>query len=503
MSILNFFKRKDSQLGNVPSISSSTAASVSRNVAVALKASTSRERGSYQHYSQEEKLQIGRHAALYSNASAVRAYAKKTAKEISESTVRTFKSVYHASLKSGTITPETPMEDLAKDAPPPPKRGRKTLLGDLEKDLMDCLKALRTANGIVNSSIVRATALGIVESKNPGRLEKNGGDLDFSKDWANKFLTRMGWTKRRAITSKGKDPADFPELKERMLSQLESAVTEHHVPKQLVVNWDQTAIHFIPVSNYTMNESGAANINVAGIDDKREFTAVLAGAADGTFLPPQLIFDGLTDRCHPKLRAGVTWPEHWDVTHNKKHWSNEDSMIRYVCSTGARSPFLSNIDISRYFHNVLLPYRSRMIDISNLPEDQKMVCLFDVFRGQWTDRCKQFLSENNIVAIQVPPNCTDKLQPMDLSINKPLKTVMKDLFQTWYSEEVATQISSGTAANAVKVDVRTSIVKPLCSEWLIAAVTRINREPHHVVTGFEKAGIIQRIWPEEDRDDSQ
>ncbi|ELU15161.1 hypothetical protein CAPTEDRAFT_190778 [Capitella teleta] len=225
----------------------------------------------------------------------------------------------------------------------------------------------------------------------------------------------MGWTKRRATTSKGKDPDDFPALKKRK-SQLEEAAVEHHVPKQLVVNWDQTAIHYIPVSNYTMDERGASNINVARIDDKREFTAVLAGAADETFLPPQLIVEGLTKRCHPKLRPGVIWPENWDVTHNKKHWSNEDSMIRY-------------------FQNVLLPYRSRVVEAANLPKDQKMVCLFDVFCGQWTKRCKKFLGENNIIAIQVPANCTDKLQPMDLSINKPLKTVMKDRFQTWYNEQ--------------------------------------------------------------------
>jgi hypothetical protein len=275
-----------------------------------------------------EKLQIGRHAAINGNASAMRAFEKKMGFEVSESTVRTFKKHYQRCLEEGSITPETPISELEDHAPTPPKRGRKTLLGDMERDLFDCLKSLRTAGGIVNSSIVRAIATGIVECQQPSRLSKNGGDLDFSKDWANKYLARMGWSKRRATTSKGKDPADFPELKERMLSQLKKATEEHQVPKKLIVNWDQTAIHYIPVGNYTMEERGASNVPVSGMDDKREFTAVLAGAADGTFLPPQLIFDGLTDRCHPKLRPGVCWPESWDVTHNKKHWSNESSMIR-------------------------------------------------------------------------------------------------------------------------------------------------------------------------------
>lgn len=143
---------------------------------------------------------------------------------------------------------------------------------------------------------------------------------------------------------------------------------------------------------------------------------------------------------------------------------------------------------------MILPYRARIVDEDSLPHDQKMICLFDCFRGQWTDACKEFLKSNNIIAVQVPANCTDKLQPMDLSINKPLKTVMKDHFQVWYSEQVAAQIKSGTAPNAVKVDVRTSVIKPLSSEWLISAVDQI--QSAHVVTGFKKAGILD-LWPEE------
>jgi molybdopterin-guanine dinucleotide biosynthesis protein A len=84
----------------------------------------------------------------------------------------------------------------------------------------------------------------------------------------------MGWSKRRGTMSKEKEPADFPALKERMLSQLEEKVKEHNIPKELVINWDQTGIHFIPIGHYTMETTGAHNVPVAGLDDKREFTAV-------------------------------------------------------------------------------------------------------------------------------------------------------------------------------------------------------------------------------------
>jgi len=38
------------------------------------------------------------------------------------------------------------------------------------------------------------------------------------------------------------------------------------------------------------------------------------------------------------------------------------------------------------------------------------------------------LEDNNILVVEVPLNCTDRLQPLDLAVNKPLKDQMKDNF---------------------------------------------------------------------------
>ena len=59
--------------------------------------------------------------------------------------------------------------------------------------------------------------------------------------------------------------------------------------------------------------------------------------------------------------------------------------------------------------------------------------LFDVFKGQTTKRIYQLLEANNMYMISVPTNCTDKLQPMDLSVNKTLKDFMKEGFNEWHS----------------------------------------------------------------------
>ena len=64
------------------------------------------------------------------------------------------------------------------------------------------------------------------------------------------------------------------------------------------------------------------------------------------------------------------------------------------------------------------------------------LALFDGFKGQTTDGICQILSNNYISFVLIPVNCTDKLQPLDIAINKPLKDELKQNFQSWYAEEV-------------------------------------------------------------------
>ena len=50
--------------------------------------------------------------------------------------------------------------------------------------------------------------------------------------------------------------------------------------------------------------------------------------------------------------------------------------------------------------------------------------VFDVFKGQCTNDVVKLLEENNIQFVIVPSNCTDRLQPLNLTVNKSVKTFM-------------------------------------------------------------------------------
>ena len=80
-----------------------------------------------------------------------------------------------------------------------------------------------------------------------------------------------------------------------------------------------------------MNKAGEKIIPIAHLDDKQQITAVLAITMNGTYmyLAPQLIYQGKTERCHPRL-DGSSLPDEWDIWHLANHWSNEETMKRYI-----------------------------------------------------------------------------------------------------------------------------------------------------------------------------
>ena len=56
------------------------------------------------------------------------------------------------------------------------------------------------ANATVNTAIVLATARGAVLAKDANVLVENGRSIHFSKDWAKRLLSRMGYVKRKATS---------------------------------------------------------------------------------------------------------------------------------------------------------------------------------------------------------------------------------------------------------------------------------------------------------------
>ena len=146
---------------------------------------------------------------------------------------------------------------------------------------------------------------------------------------------------------------------------------------------------------------------------------------------------GTTSKCLPS----ICFPIGWDVNFTENHWSNESTMEDYL-------------------NNILFPYITRVRTTSNLDASNSALVIYDTFRGQCTERILGLLEDNNVYVAIVPANCTDHLQPLNLSVNKVAKEFLCREFNSWYSDQICDQLHRGIKP-AKSVDLRLRIVKPL------------------------------------------
>ena len=163
---------------------------------------------------------------------------------------------------------------------------------------------------------------------------------------------------------------------------------------------------------------GAKRVEVQGVDDKRQITAVFGGSLTGDFLPILLVYEGTTPRCYPST---VDFPADWVITSTANHWCNEQTMLLYITK-------------------IIVPYLQEKKKTIGASPDCSSLVIFDEFKGQTTDNVLACLKENNILYVKVPANCTDRLQPLDVSTNKPAKDFLRSKFQTWYAEKLSIQL---------------------------------------------------------------
>ena len=70
------------------------------------------------------------------------------------------------------------------------------------------------------------------------------------------------------------------------------------------------------------------------------------------------------------------------------------------------------------------------------------------------------LETNNVHVAILPANCTDRLQPLDLSVNKAAKEFLRKQFNGWYSDKIYYQLRSGVKPMQ-SIDLRLSVVNHL------------------------------------------
>ena len=267
-----------------------------------------------------QKALVGKYAAEHGVMNSIRRFEKDFPPDgLKESTVHGWRDEYLHLLRDR----KRKGEDLEVSELLLKKVGHPLLLGeDIDKQVQAYLMKLHEISGVVNGAIARASARGIIRMTNPTLLSSNGGHVVLTKKWSKYLLKRMDFVKRKANSKARANVDKFVEVK----TDIRAIISLEEVPRCLVINWDHTGLKYVPVSSWTMAKEGSKKVPVAGIEDKRQITAVFAATMDGDFLPPQLIYQGKTTACLPSTK----FPSNWHITFTPTHWANESTTLAYI-----------------------------------------------------------------------------------------------------------------------------------------------------------------------------
>ena len=100
-----------------------------------------------------------------------------------------------------------------------------------------------------------------------------------------------------------------------------------------------------------------------------------------------------------------------------------------------------------------------------------------------------YIHTEGILGNQACACCTDRLQPLDLSVNKAVKNFLIKQFQDWYAKEVFTHLEE----DRIEIfDLRLSTVKPLGAQWMVDVFNHFKtKEGMDIKNGYKASGILK------------
>ena len=104
----------------------------------------------------------------------------------------------------------------------------------------------------------------------------------------------------------------------------------------------------------------------------------------------------------------------------------------------------------------------------------------DAHTAQQTEAVKTALGKYKTELVNVPPGCTSRVQPLDVSVNKPFKEEVKRQHEKRMSENLQLYTESKLSAWQRRV---------LLTKWVAEARKEINRNKETVFRSFKKCGI--------------
>jgi hypothetical protein len=268
----------------------------------------------------------------------------------------------------------------------------------------------------------------------------------FGRDWVARFMSRHPQLEsaRRKLIEAARIKDVSVERLTKWFEDLQSVINEYDIELGNLYNMDESgfAIGDVEASQRIINATIRQRFQAK--PGRQEWvTAIECVCADGTSLPPLIIF------------KGENLSRQWIPASIHNHW-------RFGCNTKG---WTSNVHGLQWLRQVF------EVETREKANGKPRLLICDGHDSHITASWIAHCMKNNIILMVLPPHSSHLTQPLDVSVFKPLKTLM---------------------ASAIEPLVSTELHRILKAEWLSAFV-----EAHdgafsiqNIQSGFRGTGIM-------------
>ena len=109
----------------------------------------------------------------------------------------------------------------------------------------------RATGTTISRHIVMAIGNEVLKSNNPKLLKQTGGSLQLTENWIREVLKFMNWVKIKGTTGKI-EPFQQLLLEKKLTfrKKISGAIFYHDIPKELIVNLNQTPLSYVSPGKY-------------------------------------------------------------------------------------------------------------------------------------------------------------------------------------------------------------------------------------------------------------
>ena len=323
------------------------------------------------------------------------------------------------------------------------ERDSKAHFPEVEAESMTWIEDQRRQGIAVSTAEIRLQASQVAQ-----RLKISS--FGCSVNWVYAFLQRNDLSIRRRTYIAQKLPEDSEEKLFQFQRFIIHQRKEFDYELSQIGNADQTPLTFDLPYQTTVSTKGSktVTVNTTG-NEKNRFTVMLACTADGGKLPPYIIFKR-------KTLLEVKWPEGVIIRFQDKGWMDDNLMRDWIKTVSGKRP-------GGYTKKSLLVLHSFQCHKSN-----------DV---------KELLKEENRARLAIiPGGMTSILQPLDVSVNKPMKVLLQRKWNEWYAGDSHSFTATGR--------MRKPELQDVC-QWIADAWQEL--DPSIIIKAFKKCCISNKM----------